>query len=56
MRRLSTGKRVLDTIGIPAVGERGVAVRAVWARGSGLTREREALASLLTRRGTAVPW
>jgi pilus assembly protein CpaF len=56
MRRLPTGKRVLDTIGVPAVGERGVAVRAVWVRGSGLTREREALASLLSRRGTAVPW
>jgi pilus assembly protein CpaF len=56
MRRLPTGRRVLDTIGLPVVGERGVVVRAVWVRGSGLTRERDALAALLTRRETAVPW
>jgi pilus assembly protein CpaF len=56
MRRLPTGRRVLDTIGLPVVGERGVVVRAVWVRGSGLTRERDTLAALLTRRGTAVPW
>jgi pilus assembly protein CpaF len=56
MRRLPTGMRVLDAIGVPAVGEQGVVVRTVWVRGAGLTRERGALAALLTRRGTAVPW
>ncbi|HEY0812366.1 MAG TPA: TadA family conjugal transfer-associated ATPase [Pseudonocardia sp.] len=56
MRRLPAGRRVLDTIAVPAVGERGVVVRPAWVRGSGLTRERDALAALLTRRGTPVPW
>lgn len=56
MRRLSTGRRVLDAVGVPLVGSGGVVVRAAWVRGSGFTGEREALASLLTDRGAAVPW
>jgi pilus assembly protein CpaF len=56
MRRLPTGRRVLDAIGVPAVGERGVVVRPVWVRGTGLTHERDALAALLVARGAAVPW
>ncbi len=56
MRRLSTGRRVLDAVGVPTVGEGSVVVRPVWVRGSGLTRDRDALAALLAGRGTAVPW
>ena len=56
MRRLPTGRRVLDAIGVPAVGERGVVVRPVWVRGTGLTQERDSLAALLVARGAAVPW
>ena len=56
MRRLATGHRVLDALGVLATADGGVAVRSVWVRGSGLTRERDALGALLARRGTAVPW
>ena len=56
MRRLATGHRVLDALGVLAAADGGVAVRSVWVRGSGLTRERDALGALLARRGTAVPW
>jgi pilus assembly protein CpaF len=56
MRRLPTGRRVLDALGVLATADRGGAVRPVWVRGSGLTPDRDGLAELLVRRGTAVPW
>ena len=56
MRRLPTGHRVLDAIGVLTESDHGGAVRPVWLRGTGLTPERDGLGALLTRRGTAVPW
>jgi pilus assembly protein CpaF len=56
MRRLSTGRRVLDALGVLTAADGGVAVRSVWVRGLGLTRDRDLLAGLLAQRGTAVPW
>ena len=55
MRRLPTGHRVLDAVGVLTAAEHGI-VRPVWVRGSGLTRQRDELGALLARRGTAVPW
>jgi pilus assembly protein CpaF len=56
MRRLPTGHRVLDTVGVLTAAEHGGVVRPVWLRGTGLTPAREELGALLTRRDTAVPW
>ena len=55
MRRLPTGQRVLDAVGVLTAAEHGI-VRPVWLRGSGLTGQRDELGALLARRGTAVPW
>jgi pilus assembly protein CpaF len=55
MRRLPTGQRVLDAVGVLTAAEHGI-VRPVWLRRSGLTGQRDELGALLARRGTAVPW
>lgn len=56
MRRLSAGRRVLDTVGVLTPGPNGLQVQAAWERGGGRTREAHRLAALLTARGTGVPW
>ena len=56
MRRLTTGHRVLEAIGVLTAAEHGGVVLPVWLRGTGLTPERDELGALLTRRGTEVPW
>jgi pilus assembly protein CpaF len=56
MRRMTTGGRVMEAIGVPVAGGGGIVVRPIWVRGSGLTRERDLLGALLAGRGTGVPW
>jgi pilus assembly protein CpaF len=56
MRRVRTGGRVMEAIGVPVAGAGGVVVRPIWVRGSGLTPERDLLGALLAGRGTALPW
>ncbi|HYH29200.1 MAG TPA: TadA family conjugal transfer-associated ATPase [Pseudonocardia sp.] len=57
MRRLPSGARVLDTVGVLARGAGGaVVVRPAWARAGGWTAERAALGALLREREVALPW
>lgn len=55
MRRLPSGARVLDGVGVVGTDEAGVLVRPVWSRGTGWTGERDRLDVLLRERGVAVP-
>ncbi|WP_219414900.1 TadA family conjugal transfer-associated ATPase [Pseudonocardia nigra] len=56
MRRLASGARVLDVVGVLTRDAAGVGVRPVWTRTGGWTGERDDLATLLTDRGVGVPW
>jgi pilus assembly protein CpaF len=56
MRRMPSGQRVLETVGVPVAGSGVVVVRPVWTRRSGLTTEHTLLGALLVGRGAVVPW
>jgi pilus assembly protein CpaF len=61
MRRLRTGERVLDVVGVLGRAEDGrasgdVVVRPVWGRDHGWGSGREQLGELLTERGVRPPW
>jgi pilus assembly protein CpaF len=56
MRRLRTGARVLDTVGVLARTDDGVSVVPAWIRGSGPGPGAEALGELLAEREVAAPW
>lgn len=56
MRRLRSGSRVLDVVGVLARDPDGVAVRAAWTRGTGWSEGRAALGDLLAERGVRAPW
>ena len=56
MRRLGSGCRVLDVVGVLIREGAEVAVRPAWTRGAGWGAGRAALGALLAERATAVPW
>lgn len=56
MRRLPSGARVLDAVGVLGRGDGGVGVRPAWTRTHGWTAERAALATLLREREVTPPW
>jgi pilus assembly protein CpaF len=56
MRRLRTGARVLDTVGVLARADDGVCVVPAWIRGTGPGPAAAALGELLAEREVAAPW
>jgi pilus assembly protein CpaF len=56
MRKLPSGTRVLDTVGVLARDADAVTVRPVWTRRDGWTAQRTALGELLREREVAPPW
>jgi pilus assembly protein CpaF len=56
MRRLPSGARVLDVVGVLSRSTEGVTVTGAWSRAGGWTSGREALGYLLTNRGVRAPW
>jgi pilus assembly protein CpaF len=56
MRRLASGARVLDAVGVLGRADGEVAVRPVWTGSRGWTPHRGMLADLLAERGVRVPW
>ena len=56
MRRLRSGPRVLDVVGVLGREGSGVAVRPVWVRGTGWTAQRTDLGALLAEREVRPPW
>jgi pilus assembly protein CpaF len=56
MRKLPSGARVLDTVGVLAREGDAVAVRPVWTRHEGWTAQRAALEALLREREVTPPW
>jgi pilus assembly protein CpaF len=56
MRRLSSGARVLDVVGVLRREAEGVVVRPAWVRGSGWSEARDALGKLLAEREVRAPW
>ena len=56
MRRLRTGVRVLDVVGVLRPDHDVVVVRPVWVRGSGWTADRDAFGVLLAEREVRAPW
>jgi pilus assembly protein CpaF len=56
MRRLRTGARVLDTVGVLARTDDGASVVPAWIRGSGPGPGAAALGELLAEREVAAPW
>ncbi len=56
MRRLRTGARVLDVVGLLRLDGDVVVVHPVWARSSGWTSHRDGFAALLAEREVRTPW
>ena len=56
MRRLPSGARVLDAVGVLARDADAVVVRPAWSRAEGWTPQRAALGALLQERDVAAPW
>jgi pilus assembly protein CpaF len=56
MRRMRSGVRMLDVVGVLSRDGAGVAVRAAWTRTGGWSADREALGELLADRGVQAPW
>lgn len=56
MRRLRSGARVLDVVGVLGLEPQAVVVRPVWVRGSGWTTQRDAFGVLLAEREVPAPW
>ncbi len=56
MRRLRSGARVLDAVGVVGRAGGGVEIRPAWTRGAGWTAERAGLGRLLAEREVAEPW
>ena len=56
MRRLRSGARVLEGVGVLAIDTGSVVVEPVWSRRSGWTEHRAALDTLLAEREVAAPW
>jgi pilus assembly protein CpaF len=56
MRRLRSGTRVLDVVGVLERAGAEVAVRPVWTRAGGWAEGRSALGALLVEREVRVPW
>lgn len=56
MRRLRSGARVLDTVGVLSRDVSGVAVRTAWTRTDGPADAHRALDELLVERGVRAPW
>ncbi|GAA1187717.1 TadA family conjugal transfer-associated ATPase [Pseudonocardia alaniniphila] len=56
MRRLGSGVRVLDVVGVLTRTSEGVAVAEAWSRTRGWSSGREALGRLFADRGVRAPW
>jgi pilus assembly protein CpaF len=56
MRRLGSGARVLDVVGVLTRTSEGVAVGAAWSRTRGWSSGREALGRRVAVRGVRAPW
>jgi pilus assembly protein CpaF len=56
MRKLPSGARVLDAVGVLSHDAAGVVVRPAWTRTQGWAADRAALGELLTDRGVRTPW
>ena len=56
MRRLGSGARVLDVVGVLTRTSEGVAVGAAWSRTRGWSSGRDALGRLFADRGVRAPW
>ncbi len=56
MRRLRSGARVLDVVGVLSRDATGAVVRPAWTRGMGWSEGRAALGELLSERGVQAPW
>jgi pilus assembly protein CpaF len=56
MRRLGSGARVLDVVGVLTRTSEGVAVGAAWSRAGGWSGGRDALGRLFADRGVRAPW
>jgi pilus assembly protein CpaF len=56
MRRLRTGARVLDAVGMLQLEGEVVTVHPVWVRGSGWSTHRDGFGALLAERDVRVPW
>jgi pilus assembly protein CpaF len=56
MRRLRTGPRILDTVGVLERAGAEVSVRPAWSRSAGWTDAAGTLRLLLTEREVRVPW
>lgn len=56
MRRLRSGERMLDGVGVLVRDAAEVSVRSAWSRTSGWRPARQVLAELLAERGVGVPW
>jgi pilus assembly protein CpaF len=60
MRRMPSGQRVLDTVGVLGrdhqAGHHTATVRPVWTRSHSWTSDRAALGALLQEREVALPW
>jgi pilus assembly protein CpaF len=56
MRRLPSGARVLDVVGVLSRPTEGVTVTGAWSRTGGWTSGRDALGRLLAERGVRAPW
>lgn len=56
MRRLRSGHRVLDAVGVLGREPDGVVVRPAWTRAAGWSDARRSLGELLAEREVAAPW
>jgi pilus assembly protein CpaF len=56
MRRLRSGARVLDVVGVLERASGEVAVRPAWTRSGGWAEGRDALRAVLTEREVGVSW
>jgi pilus assembly protein CpaF len=56
MRRLRSGARVLDTVGVISRDSDRVVVRSAWTRASGWSDGQETLGALLVERDVRPPW
>jgi pilus assembly protein CpaF len=56
MRKLPSGARVLDTVGLLGRDADTIAVLPAWCRTSGWGQARDRFAELLNERGVAAPW
>lgn len=56
MKRLRSGARVLDVVGVLSRDAAGAVVRPAWTRATGWSEGRVALGEMLSERGVRAPW